>query len=54
MSNQSIKVGCEVFLIKDGALLLGKRKNCYGEGTWDCQVVILEQGESIHECVKKN
>jgi hypothetical protein len=27
MSAKNIKVGCEIFLIKDDAILLGKRKN---------------------------
>lgn len=27
-------VGCELFVRKGGSILLGKRKNCYGAGTW--------------------
>ena len=53
MSNKSIKVGCEVFLIKEGAILLGKRKNCYGEGMWGLPGGHLEPGESIRECVRR-
>jgi 8-oxo-dGTP diphosphatase len=53
MSAKNIKVGCEIFLIKDDAILLGKRKNCYGEGTWGLPGGHLEQGESIRECVRR-
>jgi 8-oxo-dGTP diphosphatase len=53
MSTKNIKVGCEIFLIKDDAILLGKRKNCYGEGTWGLPGGHLEQGESIRECVRR-
>ncbi len=53
MSNKNIRVGCEIFLIKDGALLLGKRKNCYGEGTWALPGGHLEQGELISDCVRR-
>ena len=50
---KNIKVGCEIFLLKDGAILLGKRKNCYGEGLWALPGGHLEHGESISECVKR-
>ena len=53
MSNKNIKVGCEIFLIKNDAILLGKRKNCYGEGMWGLPGGHLEQGESIRECVRR-
>lgn len=45
MDVKDIKIGCEIFLIKDNTILLEKRKNCYGEGGH------LEQGESIRDCV---
>ncbi len=53
MSNKIIKVGCEVFLIKENTILLGKRKNCYGEGCWGLPGGHLEYGESLLECIKR-
>ena len=51
MNVTNIKVGCEIFLIKDDAILLGKRKNCYAEGMWALPGGHLEHGKSIRECV---
>lgn len=53
MSNKNIKIGCEIFLKKDNALLFGKRKNCYGEGTWALPGGHLEYGESLVECAQR-
>jgi 8-oxo-dGTP diphosphatase len=33
MSNH-IKIGCEAYIERKGVLLLGKRGNVYGKGTW--------------------
>lgn len=29
---KDIKIGCEIFVIRDGKVMLGKRKNAYGAG----------------------
>ncbi len=50
MNTQTIKIGCEIFLLQVKLLLLGRRKNCYGEGTWALPGGHLEHGESIEEC----
>lgn len=53
IGNQTIRIGCEVFLKKDNTILLGKRKNCYGEGTWALPGGHLEYGESLLACATR-
>ena len=45
----SIKIGVNVFVIRDGKLLLGKRKNAHGQGMWGLPGGHLEYGEKLHE-----
>lgn len=47
------KVGVGVIIIKDGKILLGKRKVARGEGTWCCPGGLLEYGESWEECSRR-
>jgi len=47
------KIGVAVIIIKDKKVLLGKRKNTHGEGTWAFPGGHLEWNESIEECAKR-
>ena len=51
--HKNITIGCEIFLKQENSFLFGKRKNCYGEGTWGLPGGHLEQGESLVECAKR-
>lgn len=48
--NQRPKVGVGVIVICKGKILLGKRKNSHGEGTWSLPGGHLEYAESLEEC----
>lgn len=43
------KVGVGVFVIKDGAFLMGQRLNAHGAGTWSLPGGHLEYGESFEQ-----
>lgn len=47
------KVGIGVIIIKDKKILLGKRKNAHGEGSWCYPGGHLEFGESWEECSRR-
>jgi 8-oxo-dGTP diphosphatase len=47
------KVGVGVLIIKDAKVLLGKRKNAHGDGTWAPPGGHLEFEESLEECAKR-
>lgn len=49
----TIKIGCEAFIRKDSSILLGLRKNCFGEGTWGLPGGHLEFQEKIIEAVHR-
>lgn len=40
-------IGVNVFVTRDNKLLLGKRRNVYGDGTWALPGGHLEHGESM-------
>ena len=50
---KSPKVGIGVMVIKEGKMLLGKRKNAHGEGTWSYPGGHLEFGESWEACSQR-
>jgi 8-oxo-dGTP diphosphatase len=47
------KVGIGVIIIKDNKILLGKRRNAHGEGSWCYPGGHLEFGESWEECSRR-
>ena len=46
------KVGVGVIVVKDGKILIGKRKNAHGEGTWAFPGGHLHFGESWEDCAR--
>lgn len=40
-------VGVGVFILKDGKVLMGKRRNAHGDGTWSLPGGHLEFGEDV-------
>ena len=49
----SFHVGVNVFAVRDGRLLLGKRKNIYGAGTWGLPGGHLEPREGMQEAAAR-
>lgn len=46
-------VGVAVILIRDGKVLLGRRRNSHGAGTWQFPGGHLEYGEAIEDCARR-
>lgn len=53
MVDQRPKVGVGIFIIKNGRVLLGKRKNAHGDGTWAPPGGHLEFGETLEQCADR-
>ena len=53
MENIYPKVGVGVIVIKDGKVLLGKRKNVHGAGSWQFPGGHLEFNESLEDCTRR-
>ena len=48
--NKRPLIGVAVIIVKNGEVLLGKRRNSHGEGAWALPGGHLEWNESITEC----
>ena len=47
------KIGLGVIVIKENKILLGKRKNAHGEGTWSFPGGHLEMWEELWQCAER-
>lgn len=47
------KVGVAALVFRDGRLLLGQRRKSPGANTWQCPGGLLEHGESVFECARR-
>lgn len=50
---QKFYVGINAFVVKNNRLLLGKRKNIYGAGTWGLPGGHLEPGEKMKDAAAR-
>ncbi len=46
-------IGVAVIVVRHGKVLLGKRKNAHGAGTWQFPGGHLEYGESVQSCARR-
>jgi len=53
MEKERPKIGVGAIVIKNGKVLLGKRKNSHGDGTWSFPGGHLEFGEKVEDCAKR-
>jgi 8-oxo-dGTP diphosphatase len=50
---QWVKLVVYVMLERDGKILLGKRKNAFGEGHYSMPAGHIEKGETVLDCAKR-
>jgi 8-oxo-dGTP diphosphatase len=48
-----VKVGVGIMIVKDGQVLLGRRKGAHGEGEYAWPGGHLEFGETLEECIER-
>jgi 8-oxo-dGTP diphosphatase len=53
MEKNRPRVGIGVLIIKNGKVLMGRRKNAHGDGDWSPTGGHLEFGESFEHCAKR-
>jgi 8-oxo-dGTP diphosphatase len=51
--DSAVHVGVGVLVLRDGKVLLGKRRGSHGAGTWSAPGGRLEYGESIEACARR-
>jgi len=53
MDREQFFVGVHALVIQEGKILLGKRKNCFGEGDYGLPGGHLEKNEKLEEAMKR-
>lgn len=48
-----VGVGVGILVLRDGQVLLGRRRGSHGAGTWSAPGGRLEYGESIEDCARR-
>ena len=51
--NENIQVACQIIIRKENGILLGKRKNCAGEGSWALPGGHVEYHEKLLDAAKR-